>query len=168
MVRWYIRRTRLTLVCEVTRHRLVQVWKNLKRMPFGVSGRQSPFCIFPLSLSSSFYFLSFSKPKSEGDNLLQIMLRNSCKLGFHRPPVTSYDDSRIPMMFLVILIITVYLFSSSQHQNRNVLFFHEAVHLLMQPLPVFFGFFFNVTLFHNWNFFWPSLTAVSFFFFFFF
>ena len=51
MVRWCIRRTRLTLVCEVIRYRLVQVRQNLKKKKkiFRVGGPQSP-----ISISSSF------------------------------------------------------------------------------------------------------------------
>ena len=52
MVRWCIRLTRLTLVCEVIRYRLVQVRQNQKKT-FRVGGPQSPF-----SISSSF-ILSF-------------------------------------------------------------------------------------------------------------
>ena len=52
MVRWCIRLTRLTLVCEVIRYRLVQVRQNQKKN-FRVGGPQSPF-----SISSSF-ILSF-------------------------------------------------------------------------------------------------------------
>ena len=33
MVRWCIRLTRLTLVCEVIRYRLVQIRQNLKKSP---------------------------------------------------------------------------------------------------------------------------------------
>ena len=50
--RWCIRLTRLTLVCEVIRYRLVQVRQNQKKT-FRVGGPQSPF-----SISSSF-ILSF-------------------------------------------------------------------------------------------------------------
>ena len=49
---WCIRLTRLTLVCEVIRYRLVQVRRNQKKT-FRVGGPQSPF-----SISSSF-ILSF-------------------------------------------------------------------------------------------------------------
>ena len=52
MVRWCIRLTRLTLVCEVIRYRLVQVRQNQKKT-FRVGGPRSPF-----SISSSF-ILSF-------------------------------------------------------------------------------------------------------------
>ena len=52
MVRWCIRLTRLTLVCEVIRYRLVQVRQNQKNT-FRVGGPQAPF-----SISSSF-ILSF-------------------------------------------------------------------------------------------------------------
>ena len=52
MVRWCIRLTRLTLVCEVIRYRLVQVRQNQKKT-FRVGGPQAPF-----SISSSF-ILSF-------------------------------------------------------------------------------------------------------------
>ena len=51
-VSWCIRLTRLTLVCEVIRYRLVQVRQNQKKT-FRVGGPQSPF-----SISSSF-ILSF-------------------------------------------------------------------------------------------------------------
>ena len=50
--RWCIRLTRLTLVCEVIRYRLVQVRQNQKKS-FRIGGPQSPF-----SISSSF-ILSF-------------------------------------------------------------------------------------------------------------
>ena len=54
MVRWCIRLTRLTLVREVIRYRLVQVRQNLKKKDFsGWRPTQSPF-----SISSSF-ILSF-------------------------------------------------------------------------------------------------------------
>ena len=54
MVRWCIRLTRLTLVCEVIRYRLVQVRQNQKKKKtFRVGGPRSPF-----SISSSF-ILSF-------------------------------------------------------------------------------------------------------------
>ena len=49
MIRWCIRLTRLTLVCEVIKYRLVQVRQNLKKRTFRVGGPQSPF-----STSSSF------------------------------------------------------------------------------------------------------------------
>ena len=49
MVRCCIRLTRLTLVCEVIRYRLVQVRQNLKKKTFRVGSPQSPF-----SISSSF------------------------------------------------------------------------------------------------------------------
>ena len=52
MVQWCIRLTRLTLVCEMIRYRLVQVRQNLKKR-LRVGGQQSPF-----SISSSF-ILSF-------------------------------------------------------------------------------------------------------------
>ena len=52
MVRWCIRLTHLTLVCEVIKYRLVQVRQNQKKT-FRVGGPQSPF-----SISSSF-ILSF-------------------------------------------------------------------------------------------------------------
>ena len=51
MVRRCIRLTRLTLVCEVIRYRLVQAWQNLKKR-LRVGGLQSPF-----SISSSFVLL---------------------------------------------------------------------------------------------------------------
>ena len=50
MVRRCIRLTRLTLICEVIRYRLVRVRQNLKKR-LRVSGPQSPF-----SISSSFIF----------------------------------------------------------------------------------------------------------------
>ena len=140
-------------------------------MPFGVSGRQSPFCIFPLSLSSSFYFLSFSKQKSEGDNLLQIMTvyETVVNLVFTDLPSPRMMIQGFQWCFLVIVIITVYLFSSSQHQDKSALFFSWSCTLTDAATPYFIWIsFFYVTLFHNWKFFWPSLTAVSFFFRFFF
>ena len=65
MVQWCIRLTRLTLVCEVIRYRLVQVWQNLNKRLFGLAARKHlPLSlIFTLSFSSSSYFLSFSIQK---------------------------------------------------------------------------------------------------------
>ena len=63
MVRWCIRLTRLTLVCEVIRYRLVQVRQNLKRRLFGLAARNRLSLSLPLSFSSSSYFLSFSIQK---------------------------------------------------------------------------------------------------------
>ena len=63
MVRWCIRLTILTLVCEVIRYRLVQVQQNLKKKKkntFWVGGPQSPFTIF-LSLLRLISFLSQTK-----------------------------------------------------------------------------------------------------------
>ena len=57
MVRWCIRLTRLTLVCEVIRYRLVQVRQNQKK----ASKRLS--LSLPLSFSPSSYFLYFSIQK---------------------------------------------------------------------------------------------------------
>ena len=65
MVRWCIRLTRLTLVCEVIRYRLVQVRQNLKKKRlFGLAAHYRPSLSLPPSFSSSSYFLSFSKPKA--------------------------------------------------------------------------------------------------------
>ena len=63
MVRWCIRLTRLTLVCEVIRYRLVQVRQNLKKRLFGLAARNRLSLFLPLSFSSSSYFLSFLKQK---------------------------------------------------------------------------------------------------------
>ena len=65
MVRWCIRLTRLTLVCEVIWYRLVQlqVRQNLKKRLFGLAARNRLSLSLPLSFSSSSYFLSFSKQK---------------------------------------------------------------------------------------------------------
>ena len=65
MVRWCIRLTCLTLVCEVIRYRLVQVRQNLKKKRlFGLAASYCHFLSLPPSFSSSSYFLSFSKPKA--------------------------------------------------------------------------------------------------------
>ena len=53
MVRWCIRLTRLTLVCEMIRYLLVQVRQNHKKSLFGLAARNR------LSISSSSYFVSF-------------------------------------------------------------------------------------------------------------
>ena len=66
MVRWCIRLTRLTLVCEVIRYRLVQVRQNQKKT-FRVGGPQSPFSIsssFILSFVFNTSFLSQYKNKT--------------------------------------------------------------------------------------------------------
>ena len=65
MVRWCIRLTRLTLVSEVIRYRLVQVRQNLKKKKkdCGLAARNRLSLSLPLSFSSSSYFLSFSKTK---------------------------------------------------------------------------------------------------------
>ena len=65
MVRWRmarpcIRLTRLALVCEVIRYRLVQVRQNLKKRLFGLAVRNRLSLSLPLSFSSSAYFRSFS------------------------------------------------------------------------------------------------------------
>ena len=57
------RLTRLTLVCEVIRYRLVEVRQNLKKGLFGLAARNRLSLSLPLSFSSSSYFLSFSKQK---------------------------------------------------------------------------------------------------------
>ena len=63
MVRWCIRLMHLTLVCEVIRHRLSQVWQNLKKRR-QIGGPQSPLSLsLPLSFFSSSNFISFSKQK---------------------------------------------------------------------------------------------------------
>ena len=62
MVRWCIRLTRLTLVCEVIRYRLVQVRQNQKIL-FGLAARKRLSLSLPLSFSPSSYFLSFSIQK---------------------------------------------------------------------------------------------------------
>ena len=62
MVRWCIRLTRLTLVCEVIRDRLVQVHKIKKRL-LGLAARKRLSVSLPLSFSPSSYFLSFSIQK---------------------------------------------------------------------------------------------------------
>ena len=63
MVQRCIRLTRLTLVCEVIRYRLVKVQQNLKERLFGLATRNRLSLSLPLSFSSSSYFLSFSKQK---------------------------------------------------------------------------------------------------------
>ena len=63
MVRWCIRLTRLTLVCEVIRYRLVQVRQNLKKRHFGLAARNRLSLFLPLSFSPSSHFLSFSIQK---------------------------------------------------------------------------------------------------------
>ena len=67
MVRWCIRLTRLNLVCEVVRYRLVQVRQNLKKRLFGLAARNC------LSLFSSSFILSFV--------LLPFFLNTKMKLG---------------------------------------------------------------------------------------
>ena len=64
MVRWCIRLTRFTLICEVIRYRSGQVQQNLKKRLFGLAACNRLSLSLPLSLSSSSYFLSFSKQKS--------------------------------------------------------------------------------------------------------
>ena len=63
MVRWCIRLTRLTLVCEVIRYRLVQVRQNQKKRLFGLAARNRLSLSLPLSYSPLSYFLSFSIQK---------------------------------------------------------------------------------------------------------
>ena len=63
MVRWCIWLTRLTLVCEVIRYRLVQVRQNLKKRLFGLAARDRLSLFLPLSFSPSSHFLSFSIQK---------------------------------------------------------------------------------------------------------
>ena len=58
-----IRLTRLTLVCEVIRYRLVQVRQNLKKRLFGLAARNRLSLFLTLSFSPSSYFLSFSIQK---------------------------------------------------------------------------------------------------------
>ena len=55
-VRWCIRLTRLTLVCEVIRYRLVQVQQNPPKKSSRVGGPQSPFSI---SSSIILFFVLF-------------------------------------------------------------------------------------------------------------
>ena len=55
--------TRLTLVCEVIRYRLVQVRQNLKKRLFGLAARNRLSLFLPLSFSPSSHFLSFSIQK---------------------------------------------------------------------------------------------------------
>ena len=66
MVRWCIRLTRLTLVCEVIRYRLVQVRQNQKKKKrlFGLAARNRLSLSLPLSFSPLSYCLSFSMQKS--------------------------------------------------------------------------------------------------------
>ena len=64
MVRWCIRLTRLTLLGEVIRYRLVQVRQNLKKRLFWLAARNRLSVSLPLKFSSSSYFLSiFHKAK---------------------------------------------------------------------------------------------------------
>ena len=58
--------TRLTLVCEVIRYRLLQVRQNLKKKKrlFGLAARNRLSLSLPLSFSPSSYFLSFSIQKN--------------------------------------------------------------------------------------------------------
>ena len=64
ILRWCIRLTRLTLVCEVIRYCLVQVRQNFKKKKdFGLAARNRLSLPLPLSFSSSSYFLSFSIQK---------------------------------------------------------------------------------------------------------
>ena len=62
MVRWCVRLTRFTLVCEVIRYRFVQVRQNLKKKK-GLAARNRLPLSLPLSFSSSSCFPSFSKPR---------------------------------------------------------------------------------------------------------
>ena len=62
-VRWCVRLTRLTLLCEVIRYRLVQIRQNLKKRLFGLAARNRLSLSRPLSFSPSSYFLSFSVQK---------------------------------------------------------------------------------------------------------
>ena len=50
MVRWCIRLTRLTLVCEVIRYRMFQVWQNLKKM-ISFAGNSNSSIVLTLILS---------------------------------------------------------------------------------------------------------------------
>ena len=78
MVRWCIRLTRLTLVCEVIRYRLVQVRQNQKKT-FRVGGPQSPF-----SISSSFILSFVLLPF-----FLNTKMNTSCE-----PHVNGFYDQR--------------------------------------------------------------------------
>ena len=89
MVRWCIRPTRLTLVCEVIRCRLIQVRQNLKKKRlFGLAARNCHSLSLPLSFSSSSYFLSFSKQKSilPVSNRLMASTRGALKKNLHQQP----------------------------------------------------------------------------------
>ena len=70
--------SRLTLVCEVIRYRLVQVRQNQKIL-FGLAARKRLSLSLPLSFSPSSYFLSFSVQK----------MNTSCE-----PHVNGFYDQR--------------------------------------------------------------------------
>ena len=65
IVQWCIRQTRLTLICIVIRHRLVQVRQNPPKKTLRLAARSRLSVSLPLSFSSSSYFLSFSQKKKK-------------------------------------------------------------------------------------------------------
>ena len=74
MVRWCIRITRLTLVCEVIRYRLAQVRAKISKSLLGLAARNRLSLSLPPSYSTSSYFLSFSIQKKKKIKLTVIVV----------------------------------------------------------------------------------------------
>ena len=91
MVRCCIRLTRLTLVCEVIRYRLVQVRQNLKKLPSS----------FTLCLSCCFLavFFTFSADWPDGWDF-ETVQRQGC---FHGKRVSEKEVNNVIAVFSMIL-----------------------------------------------------------------
>ena len=131
MVRWCIRLTRLTLVCEAIRYRLVQVWQNLKKR-LRVGGLESPF-----SISSSFILL-FILLRQPASAFLYLIL-------FHSPlHLTLPTCNRLSLSLLLSFSSSSY-FANLQSPFSTSSSFILLFILLRQPAIAFLYLF----LFHS-------------------